>query len=175
MMGLIARRHDLKVNIVAFQQNAERINAFLRSLGGENLRMIQLDPGSVQPVLALRACIERGEFVAIMADRVAPGASEARTLRTAFLGREARFPVGPFRLASALGCPVNLAFCLRTGDARYTTVMRPLAPATRVPRPQRDAWMHALLARYAAEIEVTCRLHPYQWFNFFDFWGEGAA
>ena len=175
LMGLIARRHDLKVNVVAFQQNAERINAFLRSLGGEHVRMIPLDPGSVQTVLALRACIERGEFVAIMADRVPPGAGEGRTLRASFLGDEAHFPIGPFRLAAALGCPVNLAFCLHAGDARYTTVMRPLAPAARVPRAERDAWMRELLGRYAAQIEATCRRHPYQWFNFFDFWGEEAS
>jgi predicted LPLAT superfamily acyltransferase len=172
MMGLVARRHDLKVNIVAFQRNAERINAFLRSLGGENARVIELDPGSIATALALRACVERGEFVAMMADRVAPGAGPKHTLRAPFLGREASFPLGPFRLASVLGCPVQLAFCLRRGDARYTTVMRPLAPAERVPRAARDAWTRALLGRYVAEIEAVCRRHPYQWFNFFDFWEE---
>ena len=175
MMGFVARRHDLKINVVAFQRNAERINAFLRSLGGENVRVIELEPGSVHTVLALRACLERGEFVAMMADRVAPGAARERALAAPFLGREARFPAGPFRLAAVLGRPVYLAFCLRRGDARYTTVMRPLAPAARVPRPVRDAWIRVLLARYVAQIEATCRRHPYQWFNFFDFWEEEGA
>jgi len=175
MMGFLARRHDLKINVVAYELNAERINAFLRSLGGENVRVIQLAPGSTQTAFSLRACIERGEFVAMMADRVAPGAGPEETLAAPFLGREARFPVGPFRLASLLGCPVNLAFCVRSGDARYTTVMRPLAPASRVPRTERDAWARALLARYVAEIEAACRRHPYQWFNFFDFWAEEAG
>jgi predicted LPLAT superfamily acyltransferase len=174
MMGFIARRYDLKVNVVAFHRNAERINAFFASLGAKNVRMIPLDPGSVGAAFEVRSCIERGEFVALMADRATPGAA-ARNAPVSFLGRDASFPLGPFRLAGVLGCPVYLAYCLRTGNARYTTVMRELAPAKRIPRPEREAWARELLARYVARIEETCRRHPYQWFNFFDFWREEAA
>jgi predicted LPLAT superfamily acyltransferase len=174
MMGFIARRHDLKVNVVAFHRNAERINAFFESLGAKNVRMIALDPRSVAAAFEVRACIERGELVALMADRAVPGPA-ARSAAVRFLGRDAHFPLGPFLLAGVLGCPVYLAYCLRSGDARYTTVLRALAPAKRVPRREREAWARELLERYVARIEETCRLHPYQWFNFFDFWREEAA
>jgi predicted LPLAT superfamily acyltransferase len=174
MMGFIARRYDLKINVVAFQRNAERINAFLQSLGATNVRIIPLEPGSLVAAFAVRACIERGEFAVMMADRVTPGAAE-RSAPVEFLGREARFPLGPFLLAGVLGCPVYLAFCLHTGDARYTTVMRPLAAPGRVRRPAREAWARELLGRYVERIEETCRRHPYQWFNFFDFWEEESA
>ena len=174
MMGFIARRYDIKVNVVAFHRNAQRINAFFESLGAKNVRMIQLDPGSVRAAFEIRSCIERGEFVAMMADRATPGSDE-RSAAVSFLGREARFPLGPFLLAGVLGCPVHLAFCVRTGDARYTTVLRPLAAAERVRRPEREAWAHELLLRYVARIEETCRRHPFQWFNFFDFWAEEAT
>jgi predicted LPLAT superfamily acyltransferase len=136
--------------------------------------MIQLDPGSVQAAFEVRSCIERGEFVMMMADRATPGTA-ARSATQAFLGRDARFPLAPFLLAGVLGCPVHLAFCVRTGDARYTTVMRPLAGAERVPRAARDAWARALLGRYVAQIEATCRRFPYQWFNFYDFWEEESG
>jgi predicted LPLAT superfamily acyltransferase len=174
MMGFIARRHDLKVNVVVFHRHAERINAFFESLGAKNVRMIPLDPGSVGAAFEVRSCIARGELVAMMADRAIPGAA-ARSAPASFLGREASFPLGPFLLAGVLGCPVYVAYCVRTGDARYTTVMRALAPATRVPRPEREAWARELLLRFVAQIEETCRRHPYQWFNFFDFWREEAA
>ena len=171
MMGLIARRYELKINVVAFHANAARINAFLASLGAESVRMIQLEPGSPQAAFEIRACIERGEFVALMADRAIPGAG-ARRAAVPFLGREARFPLGPFLLAGVLGCPVYLALCVRSGDARYTTVLRPLAGAERVRRAGREAFARELLGRYVARIEETCRRLPYQWFNFFDFWEE---
>jgi predicted LPLAT superfamily acyltransferase len=171
MMGFVAREHRLKVNVVAFHGNAERINAFLESLGAENVRMIQLEPGSVQAALAVRACIERGEAVAMMADRVAPGRA-APSVRVDFLGRPAPFPLAPFLLAGVLGCPVYLALCVRTGDRRYTTIMRPLAAAAKVPRGEREKWARGLLTRYVALIESSCRRYPLQWFNFFDFWQE---
>jgi predicted LPLAT superfamily acyltransferase len=174
MMGFVAREHELKVNVVAFQKNAERINAFFESLGAENVRMIQLEPGSVRAAFEVRACIERGESVSIMADRVPPGTAE-RSASVSFLGRPARFPLGPFLLAGVLGCPVYLALCVRTGDMSYTTVMRPIASATKVPRKDRDQWARELLARYVALIEAICQRYPFQWFNFFDFWQEESG
>jgi predicted LPLAT superfamily acyltransferase len=174
MLGFIARRYDLRVNVVAFYANAERINAFLESLGAEQVRMIQLDPGSVSAVFAVRACLARGEFVVVMADRTAPGTAE-RAARVDFLGREARFPLGPFLLATVLGCPVYLALCVRTAGESYTTFMRPVGSARRVPRRERDERARELLARYVALLEEVCRRHPLQWFNFFDFWEEESA
>ena len=173
MLGFLSRRYELKVNVVAFLRNAERINAFFESLGASNVRMIPLDPGSVRAAFEVRSCIARGEFVALMADRALPAAA-ARSEEVPFLGREARFPLGPFLLAGVLGCPVHLALCVRRGDARYTTVMRPLTPGRRIARSEREAWARELLRRYVRLVEQFCRRHPYQWFNFFDFWEEGA-
>ena len=171
MMGFLAQENDLKVNVVAFQQNAERINTFLESLGAKNLHVIPLEPGSVQAAFEVRSCIQRGEFVSMMADRLSPGSRE-RSAEIRFLGADARFPLGPFELAGVLGCPVYVALCVRTGDRRYTTLMRPLAPPKRVPRSEREKWSLELLRRYVEFLEETCERVPLQWFNFFDFWQE---
>lgn len=174
MLGFIARSHDLRVNVVAFFANAERINSFLESLGGDRLRLIHLDPGSHNAALDIRAAIDRGEFVAVLADRTSPGSSD-RDARAKFLGSEARFPLGPFRLAALLGCPVFFAACVRTANAHYTTIMRPLGSARRVERGRRVERAHELLARYVVLLEEMCRSYPLQWFNFFDFWEEESA
>lgn len=175
MLGFIARRYELKVNVVAWFDNAERINAFLESQGPEQVRLIHLDPTSVQAAFEIRARIARGEIVVILADRFAAageGGGAARTAWESFLGRRARFPLGPFRLAGLLGCPVYLALCLRTGPDRYTTQMRPIATGGRVPRGEQEKYAHELLARYVGLLEQTCQEHPLQWFNFYDFWEE---
>ena len=174
MLSFVAQRHDLVVNVVAYFGNAERINGFLQSLGNEQLRVIERNPDSAQTALTVRACLERGEFVVVMADRVAPGGAE-RSERVPFLGDPARLPLGPFLLAATLGFPVYLALCVRTGDARYTAVMRPIAAtAERTPRPERDRRARELLARYVSVLEDVCRRHPLQWFNFFDFWEDDS-
>lgn len=169
LLGFLAKRYQLKFNVVTFYQNAERINGFLESLGTSQVRLIELNPNSVSAAFDIRACLERGELVVILADRMPPGTG-ARTAEASFLGHAARFPLSPFLLAGVLGCPVYLALCVRTGVAQYTSIMRPIAPPERPPRAERDKRARELLARYAALLEETCQRHPLQWFNFFDFW-----
>jgi predicted LPLAT superfamily acyltransferase len=178
MLGFIARRYGLVVNVVAYFENAERINAFFASQGPEQVRLIHLDPASVQAAFAIRACLARGEIVVILADRAPPDGvrgGRGRTARVGFLGRPARFPLGPFLLAGVLECPVHLALCVRTGRSRYTTWMRQIAPARSVPRSEREKNAREMLARYVTLVEWMCQRHPFQWFNFYDFWEEDAA
>jgi len=173
MLAFVARNYDLHLNVVAYFDNAERVNTFFESLGADRLRLIPLAPGSIRATLEIRACIERGEIVVVMADRTPPG-EKARTATASFLGRAAEFPLGPFLLAAVMGCPVYFALCVRSADARYTAMLRPIASGEPVPRAQREAYARQLLERYVVLLEEVCERHPYQWFNFFDFWGEGV-
>jgi predicted LPLAT superfamily acyltransferase len=175
MLWFLSQRYQLVVNVVVFQRNAERINAFFESLApGGRIRVIDLDPASVRAAFQIRACLERGEFVVILADRAAPGKT-ARTAEATFLGRTARFPLGPFLLAGTLGCPVLLALCVRVGTARYRTLLRPLGDARRVPRREQEKQARELLAAYVAQLEAQCLRHPLQWFNFYEFWERDAG
>ena len=174
MLWFLSRRHRLVVNVVVFFGNAQRINSFLESLNPDaKVRAIDIDPGSVRAAFEIRACIQRGEIVVVMADRMAPGKT-ARVAETNFLGRPAQFPLAPFQLASTLGCPVLLALCVRRGDARYETVLCPLAQPERGPRGERDKRAREILEKYVALLESYCLELPLQWFNFYDFW-EGDS
>jgi predicted LPLAT superfamily acyltransferase len=173
LLGFLARRYDLRFNVVTYYDNAERINAFLESHGKSQVRLIRLDPSSVRAAFDIRASLERGEFVVMLADRLPPG-PRVRSAHASFLGGAARFPLSPFLLATVLGYPVYLAVCVRTGEARYTSITRPLAPGQRPPRGEREKVARELLARYASNLEEICLRYPLQWFNFYDFWEEEA-
>ena len=126
------------------------------------------------PVLAhVSFAIARGEFVGILGDRIWES-ERGRSVRVPFLGRRTSFPLGPFLLQAALGCPMLLSTCVRTGHGRYAALTEVLAPAAVVPRCERMKYAEELAQRYAATLERECLRTPYQWFNFFDFWRESV-
>jgi predicted LPLAT superfamily acyltransferase len=66
--------------------------------------------------------------------------------------------------------PVFFMAGLYLGGNRYQIHFEPLADFSAVPRAERDAAMRAAQQRYVDRLSHFCRLAPYNWFNFFDFW-----
>jgi len=87
-----------------------------------------------------------------------------------FFGRDAAFPQGPLLLAQSLRVPAMLFVGLYEGGARYTVRFEPLCEAYTGDRTLRAAWVRESVQRYADRLEHLCRLAPYNWFNFYDFW-----
>jgi len=173
MLRLISEQAGVVVNVVMFTRHAAQINAFFEKLApGSRVRVIQLDPGSVRTVFEIKACVDRGEFVGILGDRVWQG---ERSAVASFLGRPARFPLGPFLLPGLLDCPMLLALCLRTGPSSYEALALPFAEGGPVPRPERAKRAQELVESYARLLEEYCLRMPYQWFNFFDFWAAAET
>ena len=129
-----------------------------------------LEIGDTASMIRARECVERGEIVGILADRAPAG---HRMVGVPFLGAEAGFPSGPFVLASMLGAPVVLFHGVRVGRGRYRVEFRMFAERVELRRSSRGADLVAVVGRYAAALEGACRAHPFQWFNFFPFWGRG--
>jgi predicted LPLAT superfamily acyltransferase len=166
----LAGTYGLVLNAVMFTAHAERINRFFEQLDPRSrVRVLSLEPGSLRTAFEVKACLDRGELVGILADRVPVGSGETPVLLP-FLGHEMAFPLSPFRLACMLGCPVLLSLCVRKGDAHYETVVRPLGGGARVPRREREKAALELARAYVKGLEDACVRHPYQWFNFYDAW-----
>jgi predicted LPLAT superfamily acyltransferase len=171
MMRLLADRYEMTVNVLMFTKHATRINAFFEQLDpGSRVRVLEIEPGSLKTAFLIRECIARGEFVGILADRIHPGAKE-RPVYIDFLGRRTAFSTTPFLLAAVIGCPVVHTQCIRLDDRTYESAATVLS-ATIDPSLPRRKKAELLLRAYVAEIEKTCLRAPYQWFNFFDYWGD---
>jgi predicted LPLAT superfamily acyltransferase len=111
----------------------------------------------------------RGELVGILGDRVA---ENDKMTHCQFLGHEATFPSGPVLLASVLKVPVVLFFGLYLGNNRYALHFELFAEEIDIRREHRDADVRLWTQRYADRLEYYARLEPYNWFNFYDFWGK---
>ena len=118
-------------------------------------------------MLRVRESLDRGELVGILSDRTLGG---EKYMMVPFLGKDAAFPTGPLILAAALHAPVLLFYGVRTGVRRYEVGFRYFANEIVLRRECRNVDLRRWLEQYAAWLEEMCRLHPFNWFNFYDFW-----
>lgn len=125
--------------------------------------------GSIDTMLRVKEALEAGELVGILGDRIVHGDKVATA---DFLGAPACFPVGPFVLSGLLAAPIVMCFGLYCGGGRYEIHFEPFSEGVRLTRAARDGELQALVARFAARLEAQCRRHPFNWFNFYEFWEE---
>ena len=165
------RDTDLRVAMVMHQDNARKINAMLAAINPEAVQDI-IALGHVDSMLQLRQRLDEGGVAGMLADRT-PGDDTLYPVQ--ILGANANLPSGPFRTAALLRRPVVFMTGLYLGGNRYAIHFDPLADFSTVARDQRDAAVEAAITRYAALLDHYCRLAPYNWFNFFDFWQPAPA
>lgn len=169
--ALLAPEQRRRLTILVHTRHAENYNRLMRGLRGDAVpRFHQVGELGPAEVIALRARVERGEWIAIAGDRPAI-ASRTHESLVPFLGLPAPFPHGPFILAALLECPIYLLFCRRDGQGWRLAIER-YAARIDLPRGQRRESLAAHVAAYAHRLEAECRAAPYQWYNLFDFWRE---
>ena len=169
--ALAARNGLAKVTAVVYTEHAQRFNHVLAQAHPDVVsHLMQVTDFGPATAMLMQERIDAGELLVIVGDRV-PAHESGRTVEASFLGAPAQFAQGPYVLAHALGCPVYLFFCLKTGQD-HTLYFEPFAEHVALPRAERARHLGALAQRYAERLEHYCRKAPFQWFNFFDFWAR---
>jgi predicted LPLAT superfamily acyltransferase len=160
------RTRGLKVSMVMYEENARKVGAVLEAINPD-LQTEIIPLGRVDSILKVEAALARGEVVGMLADRTLKGGG---MVSCGFLGEQARFPTGPMRVAAMLKRPMALMFGLYRGGNRYEIHIERFADVTQTDSRERDRGIEILMRRYAERLEHYCRLAPYNWFNFYDFW-----
>jgi len=133
----------------------------------EHLRVISVEDdlgGGIEIMNALR----RGDIVSFMGDR--PYGFKALPVK--FLGEQAMFPCGPFQIAVAAGCPLQILLSAREGHKRYVVDFKRLClpdGEARVPQRQR---IGQYMQEFADILGEFLAEHPYQCFLFADVWSR---
>lgn len=163
------------VTALVFHDNAQRFATIMKSFAPQStVNLIALKDFGPELMIELKERLERGELIAIAADRLAvPSATSAthRTITVDFMGAPAPLAQGPLILATLLKCPVMAMFALREGKQRVIYAHE-LRAAVNVPRSERACYIQALGQDFARLLEQHALTHPYDWFNFFDFWQQ---
>lgn len=170
--ALSSHHPHFKLNVLVHNRHAQAFNQALRQAGADDLNLIQVDDLSAEIMLDLAARLERGEWLAIAADRV-PIRGE-KTVSVQFLGQPAHLPQGAWLLAGLLHASVNTLFVLKQ-QGQYHLHLRRFAAEIAWTRRTRDAVIAEYAQRYADQLAQTAASAPLQWFNFYDFWNDAHA
>ena len=164
-----ARRDERdKLSVAMYPENARQINEALAAINPKAVSNI-IALGKIDSILTIHQRLKDGGMVGILADR-AVGQDQYMSLP--FMGAPASFPIGPFRLAAMLGQPVYFMTGLYCGGKRYEVHFELLADFADKAGKSRDTLIHELMTRYVTTLERYCKRAPFNWFNFYDFWGE---
>ena len=165
-----------KVSMAMFEANARRLNMILAAVNPKATHDI-VPLGHLDSMLALRARLDAGDLVGVLADRTL---GDEPMVLIPFLGEPAPFPTGPMRMAAALRQQVFFMVGLYRGGNRYEVRFEPLADfsveadtsGVEGRREGRAAAIDAAMRKYVERLEHYCRAAPDNWFNFHDFWGK---
>jgi predicted LPLAT superfamily acyltransferase len=164
------KAHGLPLRIVLDMNVGRRFMAALGEINPEIAAgVIDSSTAGVDLALRVREALAAGHVVGLMVDRARGG---ERTVEVDFLGGRARFPAGPWLLASALKVPVIVVFGVWLGGDRYAAYCDVFAPSIDLPRASREAELARHVQSYADRLAAHVRAAPYNWTNFFDFWAQ---
>lgn len=168
MSGKKSDRIKKTMNLVMLDEEHQRIKDYLESVMKErNVNIIPIKD-DLSHLISIRQALDRGELIAIHGDRFMKG---MKTLKAQFLGKEARFPEGPFYLALRMNAPVSFAFAMKEGPKHYHFYATP-SKIYDLPVGKRitEENLMPLLKDYIQALEAILKKYPEQWFNYYDFW-----
>lgn len=154
-----------KINIVMFDAEHERIKEILeKNASTRDYKIIPVNEDSLTHVFRITEALDRKEYVCFQGDRYL---NKEKLLGTPLMGKEAKFPMGPFLLASKMKVPVVFYFAMRESRRTYRFHF---FIAEEVRRTKEKRAEQALLEQYAQTLEKMVRQYPEQWFNYYPFW-----
>ncbi len=162
----IGRQRERQVSLLMYEENAKKIRAALSAINPRVATEV-IGLGRLDSLILVAERLKRGHFIGVLADRNFDGKD---LVKYPFLGKEAAFPRGPFRVAMLLQRPVVLMAGVYRGGNHYEVFFELLAAPPEGRQREGEAWVDAAMRRYVERLEHYCREAPYNWFNFYDFW-----
>lgn len=150
-----------EINIVTTDAEREVIKEYLESVSAKSSLKFIIVKEDMSHIFNIHNALKNNELICFTGDRYF---EEGKILSHELLGKEAKFPAGPFLLGSRLKAPVVFVYVMKETSKHYHLYAR---VATFKNRDAND-----LLKKYTESIEFILKRYPNQWFNYFDFWND---
>ena len=160
--SLIAENKQLNA-LVYFGEKESVMRNRIKMFKHTNIRMIPIRQ-DMSHLFELDSALTKGEILSIPGDRIW---GSSKTVSVNFLGKEAKLPLGPFRVIATRGLNALVIHVIKVGTLKYKVIVTPLSYNKQASRNQQ---VKELSEKYAAELERIVRQYPTQWYNYFDFW-----
>jgi len=147
------------ISLLTTDVEHSKIKEYLESVSKRSSINFIIIKDDLSHIFEINAALARNEIICITGDRYIKG---SKYLTEELLGKEARFPAGPFLLASRLKAPVLFVYVMKEPKRHYQLY------ATKSQAKHRDA--QAILKEYTESVSGMLKKYPLQWFNYFDFW-----
>ncbi|MCB0423686.1 MAG: lipid A biosynthesis acyltransferase [Mangrovimonas sp.] len=153
-----------EINLVTTDQEHTAIKDYLESATSKSRIKLILIKDDLSHIYEINNALSNKELVCFTGDRYFEG---TKYLEMELLGKTAKFPAGPFLLASKLNTPVAFVYVMKETNKHYHLYTK-MATVKK-----RDALF--LLQEYTKSVEWILSRYPYQWFNYFDFWDTNTS
>lgn len=164
--GYTLKSEKKKLNALVFFGEKESVMRNRQKMfSTTNINMIAIRP-DMGHLFEINAALANGEIVSMPSDRVF---GSDKHIYADFLGGKARFPYGPFSIASMRELDVIAVNVLKIGVKRYKIMVAPLCYNKQASRKEQ---ILQLSSAYVKELERVVNLYPTQWYNFFKFWED---
>jgi predicted LPLAT superfamily acyltransferase len=170
-LHIYGEEHDINVTMMMFEHGSRNMNALAKAIKPD-LEKSVIGMGSLDSMIKVQERLDRGDWVGMLGDR---RIYDSGAVSVPFFGEPVALPTAPFRIAGLIGRPVVLMVALYRGSNRYDLHFERLVDMPKLDRRGRDAMVRQWAAQYAQRLEHYCRLAPYNWFNFYDFWADSHA
>ena len=172
--GKIHTHRQFTVHPVVDFSGTSKFNALLYELNPDLMKVVvDANKIGVDSAVGMKEWIAAGDLVVIAGDRTSANSTD-RNVEMPFLGETANFPEGAFTLASILNAPIYFAFAIRKKDfdirSPYEMHIVRAKTGFDCSRKERHARLTALVEEYVGLLQKHCLRHPYQWYNFYNFW-----
>jgi predicted LPLAT superfamily acyltransferase len=159
-----------RVNFVQLDNEKESIKKVTRKITEKrDINIIPTHIGGIEMMVQIKNAINNNEIVCFLGDRVV-GDEDYQDV--SFLGHSTKFPVGPFKVAAITGAPVVSTITVKTGLKNYSQRVNNLISFENVTSANRETEIKKAIEQYKSKLEEIVTDHPYQWFNFYDYWDE---
>ncbi|PKQ45476.1 LpxL/LpxP family acyltransferase [Confluentibacter flavum] len=155
------RLKNTSIRIVITDQDHQDIKEYLDQFRHRDELQFIIVRDDFSHIFEINAALAQNKIICIAGDRYL---KDTKCIQEKLLGKTAKFPVGPFYLASRLNVPVLFVYVMREPKKHYHLYAR------RIDVKARDA--QDLLMKYTQNIENIVKKYPLQWFNFYDFWED---